>query len=197
MELRERIKKKLNSKAGFSLTEMLLAVIIMLLVSVIVAAGIPAAREAYENVVLASNAEILLSTTISTLRNEVGSASNLDVPGVSPSGGVETGTEIVYYNAARGASSKIFMPSGGTNIKFVRYFDQTGTVLEGVVTNSETEDLISARTATNKLRVTFATVSYDHTKGIVSFTDLSVFHDDDATPLVKRDKFSIKVLSEG
>lgn len=197
MKFREKIKRKLNSKEGFSLTELLLAVIILLLVSVVVAAGIPAAREAYENVVLASNAEILLSTTISTLRNEVGSASDLDIPDGTLSGGVKTGTTITYYNAARGASSKIFMTSGGTNIKFVRYFDKAGTVLAGIISNSETEDLISERTATNKLRVTYSTVSYDHTNGIVKFKDLSVFHDDDDTPLASRDFLSIKVLTEG
>ena len=59
------IKRKLNSKKGFTIAEMLVAIIILLMVSSIVASGIPVARDAYEKVVLTSNAEILMSTAIS------------------------------------------------------------------------------------------------------------------------------------
>ena len=63
--MEERIRKKLHSSKAFTLAETLLAVLILLMVSTIVATGIPVARNAYEKVVLASNAEVLLSTTIS------------------------------------------------------------------------------------------------------------------------------------
>ena len=54
------LKNKIRSARGFTLAETRLAVIILLLAAAIVATGIPAARNAYEKVVLASNAEILL-----------------------------------------------------------------------------------------------------------------------------------------
>ena len=55
-------KRKLRSNKGFTLAETLLAVLILLLVSTIVATGIPAARNAYEKVVEASNAQAVLAT---------------------------------------------------------------------------------------------------------------------------------------
>ena len=198
MKLSARIKKKLNNKAGFTLTELLLAVLILLMVSTIVAAGIPAAREAYENVVLASNAEILLSTTIATLRNEVGSASDLEIPGGTVNGDETTGSAITYYNTARGFSSEISMDSGGTDIQFVRYFEKPNSVLSGILPIASTkENLISDRTATNDLHVTYDTVSYNSRTGVVKFSKLSVFHGDDDTPLTHRDNVYIKVITEG
>ena len=71
------IRKKLKSRAGFTLAETLLAVAILMLVSVIVATGIPVARKAYEKVVLSSNAETMLTTAISSLRNELGTAAEI------------------------------------------------------------------------------------------------------------------------
>ena len=57
-------KKRYCNTHGFTLGETLLAVLIMLLAASIMVSGIPAARAAYEKVVLSSNAEVLLSTAV-------------------------------------------------------------------------------------------------------------------------------------
>ena len=66
--------KKIRDAHGFTLAETLLAVLILLMVSGIVAAGIPVAKKAYEKVVLAADAQLLLSTTVAELRDEIGTA---------------------------------------------------------------------------------------------------------------------------
>lgn len=71
--------KKIKHNAGMTLAETLLAVLILLLASSIVATGIPAARNAYEKVILSSNAELLLSTTIMALRNNLSTAKNIQI----------------------------------------------------------------------------------------------------------------------
>ena len=53
---------KLNNEDGFTLAETLMTVLIMLLVSSVIAAGIPAAAKAYRKAVDAANAQVLLST---------------------------------------------------------------------------------------------------------------------------------------
>ena len=73
------ILRKLQSRAAFTLAEVLVAILIMLMVSGIMAAGIPAAKNAYYEVITASNAEILLSTTVTALRNELGTAGLVQV----------------------------------------------------------------------------------------------------------------------
>ena len=186
--MEERIKRKLRSNKAFTLAETLLAVLILLMVSTIVATGIPAARNAYEKVVLASNAEVLLSTTISTLRNELGTAMDVDIPGAAPVGSVKTGTEITYYNSARGSLSKIYMVSEGTDIQFQRYCS-----VGGLGIGSDPVNLISDKTATNNLHVSFGSVAYDQNTGIITISELAVKRD--STVLASRDELSIRVIS--
>lgn len=102
-----KIRRKLKSRSGFSLAETLVATIILLLVSAIVAEGIPMAKNAYEKVVYAANAKVLLSTAITALRNEFSTAQRIYPPDS------ETAS-ITYYSADRGADSKIYLyPSTG------------------------------------------------------------------------------------
>ncbi len=69
---------KWKDKSGFTLTELLLTVLILLMVSSVVAAGVPAAVNAYQKVLDASNAQVLLSTTVSSLERELSFARNVD-----------------------------------------------------------------------------------------------------------------------
>ena len=49
------IEKRLSEKKGFSLAETLIAVMIVLLVSIVVAAGMPAAKDAYYKVIFGNS----------------------------------------------------------------------------------------------------------------------------------------------
>lgn len=192
----EKIRRKLHTEKGFTLAETLLAVLILLMVSTIVATGIPVARNAYEKVVLASNAEVLLSTTISTLRNELGTAADVDIPDGAAGNKVKSGKEITYYNSARGSLSRIFMTNGGTDIKFQRYYSAEGLSNK----ESESDNLISDKTATNNLHVTFDTVAFDQDTGIITFSNLAaVIRDErderEKSVLASRNTLSIRVFS--
>ena len=97
--------RKARHRSGFTLAETLLAVLIMLMVSLIMATGIPAARNAYEKVVLGANAEVLLSTSLTALREELGTARDIEI-----------GTnEIKYYSAKTNAKARIYLSSEGTD----------------------------------------------------------------------------------
>ena len=183
----DKTKRKLHINKGFTLAETLLAVLILLLVSTIVAAGIPAAKSAYENVVLASNAEVLLSTTISTLRNELGTAMDVDIPGET--GDIKSGNSITYYNSTRGSTSKISMETGDSDIRFQRYYSA-----EGLSIGSASENLISSKIATGDLHVSYSSVAYNTKTGVVTFSDLAVKRD--TTTIAARNTLSIRVISE-
>ena len=174
------LKNKIKSKGGFTLAETLLAVLIMVLVAGIVAGGIPAARNAYEKVVIASNAELLLSTTISALRNELGTAKDI----------VPDGTTITYFNETRGAASKIYLGTGPQTILLQRYVQ-----LNGIGQNSTPVWLVSESASTKQLYVTYDSVSYSETNGIITFTALQVINVNTGRTLTKVDQVSIRVLS--
>ena len=207
--MRKTIKKKLNSAAGFTLAETLLAVLIMLMVSGIVAGGIPAAKNAYEKVVRASNAEILLSTTVTTLRNELGTARNVVLGEEGSSGGGESGGEgsgggesgttgaetvITYYNETIGASSKIYLAGEGDTepsgvIMYQRYAESD------LSAGSTPIRLISKEASTGDLYVTYESVSYDKDSGVIMFHNLSVNRESGDTGLTVLETLSIRVIS--
>ena len=100
-----KIRQKLRSRSGLSLAETLFAVLILVLVSIIVAEGMPAAKNAYEKVVVAANAKVMLSNAVAMLRNELALAQRIVVD--------QTDNSITYFSADRGATSKIYLsPSG-------------------------------------------------------------------------------------
>ena len=177
-ENKRAYKRKLNSSKGFTIAEMLVAIIILLLVSSVVVAGIPVARGAYERVVLASNAEIMMSTSISALRNELGCAKDIK----------ESDTEIVYYSSARGTTSKI--SAGTSDIMIQRYYSD-----EGFSAGSDEVGLISSDDPGKEtdFHVNFGGVDYDETTGVITFTGLTVSRE--TTQLLERD-VSIRVISQ-
>lgn len=94
-----KIKRKVKSQSGLTLAEMLVATIILLLVSAIVVQGIPVAKNAYEKVVVAANAKVMLTTAITALRNELATAQRIRQNTVG----------VTYYSSDRGADSSIYM----------------------------------------------------------------------------------------
>lgn len=181
--MRKLFRKKLKSKRGFTLAETLLAVLILLMVSTILASGVPAAKNAYEKVVLASNAEVLLSTTVSALRNELGTAKDIE----------RNGTTLTYYNEARGSTSKIYKYVGTEDVSgviMIQRYAKTGDI--GV--DSAAVRLISKTASTEDLYVTYEGVAYAN--GIVTFTNLSVNRESGRTGLANRPFLSIRVISD-
>ena len=187
--MEKKNNQKIHNRKGFTLAETLLAVLIQLMVSQIVATGIPVAKNAYEKVVLTSNAEVLLSTAVTALRNELGTAREIDIP---------DSQTITYLNSTRGSMSKIGMETDPADsvqmIMLHRY-----AAVNGIGTDSGAERLISKEAATADLYVTFAAVtsaplSSDPDSTVVTFTDVSVRRKS-GSELTRRDKLSINVLA--
>lgn len=181
----KRIKQIIQDSTGFTLAETLLAILILLMVSTIVATGIPAAKNAYEKVVLASNAEVLLSTTMSELRNELGTAR--DVKQEQNEAGQVIG--LSYRNSYTSSESKLFKSSGGDDpagtIMLQRYAGEGG---------SKALRLVSEK-ASDGLYVLYGTVDYNSSTGIVTFHNLQVMRKSSANPLAEMDNFPIRVFS--
>ena len=72
----KKLVKKLNKGAGFTFSEVLVAITILVMIS---AMALPAALHAYQNAVDAANAHMLLSTTVNALRAEISTAWNVSV----------------------------------------------------------------------------------------------------------------------
>lgn len=180
------IKKKLKGKSGFTLAETLLAVLIMLLVSAIMANGIPVVKNVYNNVIVGSNAQVLLSTAVIALRNELGTAQNIDV----------SGTTITYFNATSQSYSKISLSaSDPKSIKvdpYISFADKSTPV-----TGSKQRDLVSNAASNKDLYVTYESVAYDRDKepDMIVFKKIEIKRiNDNAAVLASLDELKIRLV---
>ena len=77
--MKQTILKKLNSKAGFNLTETLVTILLMTIVLSAVTGGIEAARRAYQSVRLKADAQMLRATTITEISTEFERAKDIEI----------------------------------------------------------------------------------------------------------------------
>lgn len=157
----KKLMRKLNKRSGFSLTELLAAVLILGMVSSVVAGGIPVAKDAYEKVTLSANAQVMLSTAISALRNELCIASKVKTDA--------SGNKLTFF-------------SGNIQNDCTIEYDATANSIMMTPYNkaSAKRDLVSDATGDYQLKVICSNggMSYDKSKGIVTITGLRVVDND-------------------
>ena len=175
--------RKLNTERGFTLTETLVAVLILVMIS---ASALPAALNAYRNAVDAANAQVLLSTTVNALRDELSLAWDVQVC----SGDNSTGSwnfkddpngYILYKSSDTGSESKIYRENSVIMLQEYndfseKWYDQD-TWDQSVVKKQEGRPLVSnaMRRSTgyaDPMTVTFKEVSI--ADNCITFTDLLV-----------------------
>ncbi|MBQ6151620.1 MAG: hypothetical protein IJJ03_08210 [Mogibacterium sp.] len=203
---KDRIINKLRQTAAFTLAEALVATIIMLLVTSIMVAGIPAAIRAYDNVVVASNAEVLMSTAMSELRNELTTARDISVDN----------NEVTFYNERAGFTSRIYCEQSAEpddddsvrDIMYQRYYSSGGgggddSLIDDVYTgtgsdSTAAEKLISdaASDKKNKLHVEYESVSYEPGSGYIKFENIKVKRKNGSDTKAFRDEYLIRVISD-
>lgn len=190
-------KNQKRNRGGFTLAETLIAVLILTMVAGIVAGGIPAARNALDKAVDASHSQLLLSTTMTSLRNELATARSITCASET----VNEDGSVAEDPAAR---------------KIISYVDSSGAVCtlqsdDGIyVTKEASPDissgvyhphipqrlLVSEQAATKNLYAAFTSASYNN--GIVKIEGLKVCKKQGDSELVLSDlgdvAFEIEVI---
>ncbi len=204
----EKLKK---NRGGFSLAETLIAILILLMVSAIVGGAIPTASTVYKKTVDAANAQILLSTTLTELRDELSTASNIAVDG----------TSITYRNGS--GQWKIVLVPKGTTITIGSGDDATEKTVTpgiwlcratafdpktGVATYPDITDfdtaagtrlLVSEKAATENMAVSYSRISTeldsDNNVIRVTFNTITVGKTSDTNSLAERTAFTVRVVA--
>lgn len=70
--------KKWKSRSGFSLSEMLMVVLILSLLISAIGGGVIVVKNAYEKITLKAEAQVLLSTTVTKVKDELRYAQNIE-----------------------------------------------------------------------------------------------------------------------
>ncbi len=200
----DRIVNKLRQTAAFTLAEALVATIIMLLVTSIMVAGIPAAIRAYDKVVIASNAEVLMSTAMAELRNELTTARDISVT---------DGSEISFYNERAGFTSRIYCAQSADteddesvrDIMYQRYYSSgdgdDDSMIDDAYTgggSTDAETIVSEAASDNKhkLHVEYGSVTYVPGSGYVKFEDIKVKRKDGSDTRAYMDEYLVRVITD-
>jgi len=179
-----RIKKKQRDNGGFTLAETLLAVLILLLVSTIVATGMPAAKNAYEKIIVAANAQVLLSTGATALRDELGTAWNVQV----------ASNAVTYNSADTGGKSEIKLNSSDQNKIYIQEYTKNDylNVTEKTSIGKE-RPLVSDKAASDDLILTYTSLTQSGTSIVI--TGLSVKSKDGRDMAKLESNLTIPVIS--
>ena len=155
--MRKRLSK--NNRGGITLAETLIAVLILVMVTGVIAAGIPAASEALNKAVDASHGQVLLSTTMTALRDELATAKKISCP---------DGQKKIFYTDASGAECVLEQIENGIQLTKEATPGSSGEEVHPGFTKM----LVSEEAATKNLFVTFDSAKYEN--GIVKIIGLSV-----------------------
>ena len=186
------MRKVHKNCTGFSLGETLVAVAILVIIT---AASLPAAVHVYRNAVDAANAQVLLSTTVNALRDELSTA--WDVKAVSAA------KEIVYKSSDIGSQSKIKLGTDDTSTQTILLEEYSkpegaGWLDDGVKTGNS-RPLVSkemrrtTRDGSAFMTVTYTGVSYE--KGYVKIEGLQVQRDGTAIAKMPETGLLIRVMT--
>ncbi len=157
-------------KAGFTIVEMLMTTLILLMVTAIVAAGIPTAVNAYKKVLDAANSQLLLSTTISRLEEELSTAVEIWTDTDN-----KTLTSYSHYRESYKITPTIDTTEG-VILKYEKH-KTTDTIKLPVSSEDSTKNeiaLVTGKTETASFYVTYDSIEYDSTNNLFTVNNLKV-----------------------
>lgn len=175
-------KRKLKNNRGFSLTELLVTIVIVSLLSMMIVTGVQTATSTYRKVTDKANAQVLLATCMTMLRNELTTAR------VIPDAGSTDRKSIRYIGGNGGYEGKI----------------RSGVIASTELTGSSEQEqlyismngaerlMVDGITATNELLISFESIEEED--GIITVTGLSVKKNGSDTDLAFLESFVIRTL---
>lgn len=123
-KIRKKIRKKLNNRQGFTLAETLVTLIIVGLVTTAVASGAGILRSVYKDVTLKANAQTVMSTAITAMRNHMEFASPVDPDDKENAifKDEDSGTAMSFVNASKNSTSGNQSGNGSAQTVYIQYY---------------------------------------------------------------------------
>ena len=176
---------KIKARSGFTLAETLLTVLILLLVSGIVATGIPVAKNVYDKTIVAANAQVLLSTAVTALKDELGTAWDVAIG--------EDGKSFTYFSADTGARTRVYMD--GNTIKIQDYTEVDGLIITTDSGVGTPRPLISQKSMTDNLIVRYDAENSGLSGDTISINKIEVCRNGSEDALAGLDSLVIRPVS--
>jgi prepilin-type N-terminal cleavage/methylation domain-containing protein len=195
MQMKTRLRKRIKSDRGFTMAELMLTMLILVMVAGVLTAGVSVASKAYRKVVESANAQLLYSTTLTALRTELGSA-KAEITCSSDKTVTYFSTETGYTAIVCGSEGVVFKPylQNNGNGTFSEPKDDAEKALYS-------RPLVSTAAA-DGLVVQYDSITYDGTKKLFTIQGLRVIRageDADAEPLAgskdEKSTFTIRAVN--
>lgn len=202
------LRRRVKGKSGFTLAEMMITMLILLMMTTVVAVGMPNAVNAYRRAIDAANAQVLLSDTVMRLRSELAVAASVGpastpAPAGDPADPVTDPTDEILLSYTSGNSGWTYeLKNSKDGIVIVGRFEEAeGTDKakgNGVVQLLVPAKLSGAVANGKKLITNCGSISYNKTDGMFTITKLIVAKVDESysgTTAISEDNALAKIDS--
>lgn len=114
--IHRRLRDKIHSEEGFTLSETLMTVVLIGLITMAMAGGIVAAKNVYQRISLRADAQTLLATTVSAVTEDLSSVSSCDA--LQSSGSSQTEAALIQEGTPVGSNAFFYAESRGYRMQY-------------------------------------------------------------------------------
>lgn len=114
--IHRRLRDKIHSEEGFTLSETLMTVVLIGLITMAMAGGIVAAKNVYQRISLRADAQTLLATTVSAVTEDLSSVSSCDA--LQSSGSSQTEAVLIENGTPVGSNAFFYAESRGYRMQY-------------------------------------------------------------------------------
>ena len=114
--IHRRLRDKIHSEEGFTLSETLMTVVLIGLITMAMAGGIVAAKNVYQRISLRADAQTLLATTVSAVTEDLSSVSSCDA--LQSSGSSQTEAALIQNGTSVGPNAFFYAESRGYRMQY-------------------------------------------------------------------------------
>lgn len=114
--IHRRLRDKIHSEEGFTLSETLMTVVLIGLITMAMAGGIVAAKNVYQRISLRADAQTLLATTVSAVTEDLSSVSACDA--LQSSGSSQTEAALIQEGTPVGSNAFFYAESRGYRMQY-------------------------------------------------------------------------------
>lgn len=128
-----RLRDKIHSEEGFTLSETLMTVVLIGLITMAMAGGIVAAKNVYQRISLRADAQTLLATTVSAVTEDLSSVSSCDA--LQSSGSSQTEAALIRDGNLAESTAFFYVESRGYQMQY-----QNGSYGNGISGSGASEN---------------------------------------------------------
>ena len=114
--IHRRLRDKIHSEEGFTLSETLMTVVLIGLITMAMAGGIVAAKNVYQRISLRADAQTLLATTVSAVTEDLSSVSSCDA--LQSSGSSQQTVTLIQNGSPVGSKAFFYAESRGYRMQY-------------------------------------------------------------------------------